>query len=683
MSNNTTSWQKYETKAGKKLASKKVAADGDAKPAKGVQNGSVKKATPSKAVARVDDIFDEFIEGIDVNKKKPAAPPPVKNGKVSKAKNGLKIISGDALIQKGTITSKFGEKIRFITKESPEPQAKDHSVKKPSNHAKKPEVNKQKNFKLNLTMLDEQSVRDEIDSLKEVDQDKRCLSLAVYLNVQKPHIENLGWETGSFDSSEPLKSVPKSVEKVLSDFVNNLPVSSAGVSFEIILAELLTKMQSSTVTIWGYRVMLQLLGRLHPDAAILKQHKSLSRLFANSITTGGTGRASAITWAVMQPYFSDAKKAMAIWCKILLPNISNKYLAPVICASLDRLMLTDSLVLKSQTLSHYDYFHLLDYTFPQPGMQNVIDPKTHKTFLAYYPKFKAMSLCSSNVSNFFSSYLSRYKENQSADMREELLTCLATCLRYNSAICYEMWFAMLSSYETQSILFLNDFSQRQEEMPDVPLKPFKQFLDRVSKHLASNNKTADGALASTLSQCSETLQKKPQKNVRFQNDSKRGEPGGKSSSSFLFSPFFLMITLLLVVALSELWLRGNQSYTKHVIDRGVVLSDQSHKWLLKNYPKQTRYVTDSANQVMARIQPIIASGAKWVKNNTPKTLDYIYKDGPLQAYTYVEKNIYPGFSKYFNKNVRPSLSYVSSQLNVMLDVVYASVDLSFLKPYLS
>ena len=196
----------------------------------------------------------------------------------------------------------------------------------------------------------------------------------------------------------------------------------------------------------------------------------------------------------------------------------------------------------------------------------------------------------------------------------------------------------------------------------------------------------EGALASTLSQCSETLQTKPQKNVRFQqNDCKKGaKSGGKSrSSSFLFSPFFLTLTLLFAVALGELWVRGNQSYTKHVIDRGVVLTDQSHKWLLKNYPKQTRYVTDTANQAIARVQPIIARGVNWVKNNTPKTLDYIYKDGPVQAYTYVEKNIYPGFSKYFNKNVRPSLHYVSNQLNDLVDVVYASVDLSFMKPYLS
>ena len=225
MSDDTTSWQKYETKAGKKLATKKVggATAGDTKAAAKtvVQNGSVKKAKPPKPVAHVDDIFDDFIEGVDVNKKRQAASQ-VKNGKVpSKSKNGTKVISVNSLIQKGTITSKFGEKIRFICKESsPNEQAKDNSVKKqPQHHGKKPEVNnKQKNFKLNLTMLDEKSALDEIDSLTEVDQDKRCLSLAVYLNIQKPHIENLGWETGSFDSSEPLKSVPKAVEKVGNSF---------------------------------------------------------------------------------------------------------------------------------------------------------------------------------------------------------------------------------------------------------------------------------------------------------------------------------------------------------------------------------------------------------------------------------------------------------------------------------
>ena len=497
MSDNTTTWQKIETKSSRKKGAPKVGESGDGKSPKGVgaaggggpvQNGNAKKGSPK--VAPVRDIYDDFIEGKDMNKKK--APTPVKNGKVAKGgKNGLKIISGEDLVQRGAITSKFGEKISFITNQTAN-QAKEQP-KKVSVAAKKPVANgaekQQKNFKLNLTILKDESVKAEIDSLKDVDQDKRCVTLAVYLNIQKPHIESPGWEVASFDSCEPLKSVPNSVEKVLTKFISELPDSSAGLSFEIILAELLTKMQTSKTTIWGYRVMLQILARVQTEATVLRQHKSLSRLFANSSSTISTSRASAICWAVLQPYFTDPKKAMAIWCKILLPHISNKNLAPVICSSLDRLMLTDSLVLKSQTLSHYDYFHLLDYTFPQPGLQNVVDPKSHKKFLNYYPKFKAMSLSTSNVSNFFSSYLSRYKENQSTEMREELFACIATCLRYNSAICYEMWFAMLSSYEQQSILFFKDLYQRQDDLPDIPMKQFRQFLDRVSKHLAKNDKT--------------------------------------------------------------------------------------------------------------------------------------------------------------------------------------------------
>ena len=201
---------------------------------------------------------------------------------------------------------------------------------------------------------------------------------------------------------------------------------------------------------------------------------------------------------------------------------------------------------------------------------------------------------------------------------------------------------------------------------------------------------AEGDLASVLKQCGQVVNTQPQKkNVRFQNESKKGPKGGNSKSkksqksSSLFSSFFVMLTLLLFVAVTELWTRGNQSYTKHAIDKALALGNDSHKWLLRNFPHQTRFLNERANEMMARAQQIMVSGVKWIKNSTPKTLDYIYKDGPVQAYTYFEKNIYPGFSKYFNKNVRPSLHYMTSQLNTVVDVVYASVDLSFLKPYLS
>ena len=402
MAESSANWQKYETKSSKKKSAKSVNVNGqgDSK-ATAKQNGSVNfnnNIDRNSSIPLSNTMFDDFIEGGDGAKKSGT-----KNGKVGgRGRQGTSYISGEDLVKNGSVKSKFGETISFFTTTASETASKWAGTKKPVPKKSTPEV-KSVSYSINFSALKAEPIKAEIESLADVDQVKRCLSLAVFLNIQRPHQDIAGWETKSFESSEPLANLPKNVEKVLQHFIQSLPDSAVGTSFELVLAELVSKSHTQATT-WGYKVMLQLLGRIFPETAVLQHHKSLSRLFANTIAT----KINVVIWALSQPIMTDPVIGLRIWSKILLPHISNKSLAPAVCVLLDRLMSIDELVLGNQTLAHVDYFHLLDYTFPQSGMHNLIDQKTHKTLVTYYPKLKLMTSINSRAVEFFSSFLMRY-----------------------------------------------------------------------------------------------------------------------------------------------------------------------------------------------------------------------------------------------------------------------------------
>ena len=474
MTENASSWQKIENKSAKKKSlkpGKQVNAHGDSTPSK-QQNGFV---SSNHAVTKnsnlVNNMFDDFIEGGDGTRKKDKK-------FAGKGTYGTPVITGEDILKTGSVKSKFGETISFFTATASEQASKLTGTKKVP--VKKTE-SKSVSYAVNFNGLRVEPIKEEIESLADIDQVKKCLSLAVFLNIQKTHQDQAGWETKSFESGEPLSNLPKDVEKVLKSFIQSVPESAAGASFELVLAELISKCQSPATT-WGYKVILQLLGRYQPEASILKHHKNLARLFANIISNK---TANVVTWALLQPIVTDPVLGLRIWCRILLPSISNKGLAPSICAASDRLMSIDALFLGTQTLAHADYFPLLDYTFPQPGLQNLLDLKTHRTLQSYYPKLKMMAAINTHAIDFFSSFLMRYKDNQSKEMLDELLNCIVLCLRANPK-CYEMWVQMFDAYSVQSSTFLTDLICKWEEVPELPRKDLNKFLDKAQKTLEAN-----------------------------------------------------------------------------------------------------------------------------------------------------------------------------------------------------
>lgn len=638
-----TSWQKYETKSSKKKTTKpNVQANGDVKSAKQHQNGHV--VSGGKAAPLVSNVFDDFIEGGDGMRKKDAKKVP------PKGRNGISVISGEQILKKGSVTSKFGETISFITSSATEQAAKITGVAKPP-PKKVPQV-KSVSYAINFSVLKADVIQKEIDSLADVDQAKRCLSLAVFLNVQKAYQDVQGWETKSFESGEPLSNLPKDVEKVLKKFIQSVPESFAGASFELVLAELVSKSHSQATT-WGYKVILQLLGRLQPEAAILKHHKNLSRLFANTIST----KANVLSWALSQPVCVDPVMGLRIWCRVLLPLISNKSLAPAICTCLERLMSIEELLLGKQTLQHIDYFPLLDYTFPQPGLHNLIDAKTQKTLQVCYPKLKSMAAISLHATDFFSSFLMRYKQNQSSEMLEELMSCLVFCLRSNTK-CYDMWLQMLESYSEQTRLFLADLADKWHESPDLPRKELNKFLDKVMKTVGDSDPEG---IIDTVKQFKEHLSGKPaRKKVTFGSKSSE-ECNGKQESGFFFKLFTLLL-LIAVCASVEYSLRGQESMTKVALESSRKNMLQLHDWTVKKYPKETKYVKDGMNQAYRDISPKVNHAYNVAYAKIDGTLDYVYKDGPLRLYKYMKGEVFPPVEKYYIKNLEPSIRKVSGYI---------------------
>ncbi|KAK7099808.1 transmembrane protein 214-B-like isoform X2 [Littorina saxatilis] len=230
----------------------------------------------------------------------------------------------------------------------------------------------------------------------------------------------------------------------------------------------------------GYKVFLQLLAFHKPDIVLPKLPQYLELIKTN---VNRPAQCLSILWSMGQCGVADLRAGLRVWLDLMLPCLGIRSVAAYPVEYLENLFVWH----KSSQAAYgeiglREYFNLLDTIFsPTFNIQGDL----RKRLQAVYPEVKNIaygSNPSTNLRNFFASYLRRAEPNCNAAMKQEVLLCLVLCLGTDKHS-WSTWCQMYTKQLPQSGVLLQHLTENWELLS----KSERQMLRQTLRSFAVTN----------------------------------------------------------------------------------------------------------------------------------------------------------------------------------------------------
>ena len=95
-----------------------------------------------------------------------------------------------------------------------------------------------------------------------------------------------------------------------------------------------------------------------------------------------------------------------------------------------------------------------------------------------------------------------------------------------------------------------------------------------------------------------------------------------------------------------------------------------------------KYVEEALHDVYLKTEPTIRNLWDRAYKNGLQALDFVYKDGPVKLYSWLDKNALQPLNKHYQRNWEKSLKRMSASVGQVIDSALSQVSLEFLRPYM-
>ncbi|KAL5016681.1 hypothetical protein ScPMuIL_006270 [Solemya velum] len=327
--------------------------------------------------------------------------------------------------------------------------------------------------------------------------------LVSYLNLKLEDVPAIDPLFKDKEKEFPLCCLAKNCRSLLLTVLKNCSMETKEHLLYHSLQQILTDNIRSN-NAYGYKIFIQLLVQQEPAIASskLSQYQELIKSNQNQPV-----RCLSILWSLGQCGISNFKGGLKVWLGLMFPSLSVRSVSSYCVEYLERLFsIHTNLKPVFGDVTVRDYFHILDLVFHNTNMSGDL----RKRLLCLYPKLKEIaygSAPSTNLRNFFPSYLSRLTPGTGEAMKTELLSCLCACLRTDKQS-FSLWCQMYTKHLQQSSILMQHISDNWDKvglkMEQKVLHETMRSFSVTNDEMASQGQTA-GEACTTV--CKELLLK--------------------------------------------------------------------------------------------------------------------------------------------------------------------------------
>lgn len=316
-------------------------------------------------------------------------------------------------------------------------------------NGRKPEHDRKKlTFEEAVKEISEEELKSVLLQSKEHFPEKSELwlkDLVTYLNMKLESVPETDKYLKPDNKDYPLSGMSKGCVKVFRSVLNDCSTATLEHLLYFCIHTMLTTNQPG-VSLYGYKTFLQILARNNPDIVVSKmsQYKDLVKSTQNR-----PSQCLAILWALGQVGITSLKSGLRVWLQIMLPCLGLRSISGYCIEYLEMILSIHSKEAKSigGEIKLREYFHLLDLIF---GTSLPNDMR--KRLLSLYPQLKNIAFgqnLSSDLRNFFPSFLTRATSSCPPSLKTEVLSCLLLCLSEDKHS-YALWCQHYTKYLDQS-----------------------------------------------------------------------------------------------------------------------------------------------------------------------------------------------------------------------------------------
>nr|CAD7597617.1 unnamed protein product [Timema genevievae] len=356
-------------------------------------------------------------------------------------------------------------------KPPPKVTAKENEPKKaPKKQPEKKEVKEKSPIPKTLDSAASQINAKELKSALEIGQARFpeaplawLKGLAEYLNAKLDHTGQSVPKSAEY----PQSALPSDVKQVILSAIQGAGESTAQHFYEMCLTALANDMSKGSTTVFGYKVILQLVAFQNPNITLANIPKltSIRNSYQNRQNIG-----LAILWAVGQGGVKDLSVGLKVWQEVMLPVLEMKNYSNYVIRYLRDILGHPG---KSRTLNPDQFLSVLDVIHTRG---QALSGNLRQELVAVVPALRTRAFQhepEKRLQSFFQPLLERLQSSASKEHKEELLTSLAQCLRHDQQS-FSVWRQLYTKNLAQSALLLahldSNWSSLREQLPVKLLK---------------------------------------------------------------------------------------------------------------------------------------------------------------------------------------------------------------------
>nr|CAD7446204.1 unnamed protein product [Timema bartmani] len=356
-------------------------------------------------------------------------------------------------------------------KPPPKVTAKENEPKKaPKKQPEKKEVKEKSPIPKTLDSAASQINAKELKSALEIGQARFpeaplawLKGLAEYLNAKLDHTGQSVPKSAEY----PQSALPSDVKQVILSAIQGAGESTAQHFYEMCLTALANDMSKGSTTVFGYKVILQLVAFQNPNITLANIPKltSIRNSYQNRQNIG-----LAILWAVGQGGVKDLSVGLKVWQEVMLPVLEMKNYSNYVIRYLRDILGHPG---KSRTLNPDQFLSVLDVIHTRG---QALSGNLRQELVAVVPTLRTRAFQhepEKRLQSFFQPLLERLQSSASKEHKEELLASLAQCLRHDQQS-FSVWRQLYTKNLAQSALLLahldSNWSSLREQLPVKLLK---------------------------------------------------------------------------------------------------------------------------------------------------------------------------------------------------------------------
>ncbi|PVD22762.1 hypothetical protein C0Q70_16018 [Pomacea canaliculata] len=320
-------------------------------------------------------------------------------------------------------------------------------------------------------------------------QDVWLKDLASYLNIK---LEKVQEPEGAFKGREkdyPMARLSGGCKKVIFNVFRKCSKENLDHLFYHCVQGMITE-SSKGMSVIGYKVFLQMLAHYKPNIVLqrLPQYLELLKTSQNR-----PAQCLSILWVLGQCGITDLRCGLRVWLDIMLPCLGIRSVAAYPVEYIENLFQWHKYTQEAyKEMGMRDYFHVLDTVF-SPNV--AIPTDLRKRLQAVYPDIRTIAYGanpSSNLHNFFASYLRRAEPSAPLIMKQEVLSCLMQCLVKDKQS-RSTWCQMYTKHLRQSGVLLQHLLENWDHLSTANRQMLREMLRSFSvtnEELASQGRTS-------------------------------------------------------------------------------------------------------------------------------------------------------------------------------------------------